>query len=81
MITKIRLALALIIMFLVISTLLVFIAKDVKNSSKYKYYITVPNARDYRTNSYTSNGSCITFKNEYNNTVTLCGNYSIIEKK
>ena len=78
MISKIRLASGLVLVVVLASILAVFIVKD---SKQYKYHITVPDGIYHRTNNYTSNGGCITFKNEYDNTVTLCGNYSIIEKK
>lgn len=78
MISKIRLTLGLVLMVIVMTSLVVFIGID---SKQYKYYIGVPNRRDYKTNNYTSKDGCITFKNQYDNTVTLCGNYSIIERK
>jgi len=81
MISKIRLAFGLILAITVMSTLVIFVISD---SKQYKYRISIPHGSDYYTNSYISNGSCITFKNECGckdkKTITVCGNYTIITR-
>lgn len=82
MIDKLRLAVGIIITIMVMSGLVAFLITPNKQT---KYTIQIPHGRDYQTNNYTSNGSCITFKNECgckkDDIVTVCGNYTIITNK
>jgi len=61
-----------------------FVAFIVSKQAPTKYRISIPHGPDYYTNTYISNGSCITFKNECGckdeKTVTVCGNYTIITR-
>ena len=81
MISHLRAMFGILIIALVVS---VFIIAITSNQNSTKYRISIPHGQDYYTNSYISNGNCITFKNECGckdeKTVTVCGNYTIITK-
>jgi hypothetical protein len=82
MIDKLRLSVVTIIAVMVTSGLIAFLFTP--NNKQTKYTIQIPHGRDYQTNNYILNGSCITFKNECgcknNKTITVCGNYTIITR-
>ena len=74
-----------VIVALGVSILIAVVASSIQKPTKYA--IRVPhgsNYSNYNTNSYISNGNCITFKNECGckdeKTVTVCGNYTIITR-
>lgn len=77
MINKLRLTFGLVIAIIVMTSLVLFVSTEYK---EHKYYISIPSGKEYRTNEYTSKDGCITFKNQWGNKVTLCGNYSIVSK-
>jgi hypothetical protein len=85
MISHLRIMFGVIIAAMVMGVLIVFIASKQKPT---KYTIKIPNGShgsSYQTNNYTSNGNCITFKNECgcktDDIITVCGNYTIITNK
>ena len=80
MIDKIRLAFGIVLAITFVSVLGFFLFEDTK---QYKYWIKVSQGSgyaSYQTNSFTTNGNCIVFKHKEKNTITLCGNYTIITK-
>ncbi len=79
MIDKIRLAFGIVITIVIMCFFLFFLF-DLPSEKEGKYHIKVPHGIEYRTNSYTTNGGCITFKDKHKNLITLCGNYTIIVK-
>ena len=84
MITQLRTSLKILLVALGVSILIAIFSSIQKPT---KYTIRVPrgsNYSSYYTNNYTLNGGCITFKNycgcKDENTITVCGNYTIITK-
>jgi len=80
MINHLRTMSKVVIVALGVSILIAVVASSQKPT---KYKISIPHYV-YYTNSYTSNGNCITFKNECGckdeKTITICGNYTIITR-
>ena len=80
MIDKIRLALGIILAAAFMSVIAMFLFED---TNQYKYCIKTSQGSGYaryETNSFTTNGNCIVFKDKQKNTITLCGSYTIITK-
>jgi hypothetical protein len=77
MINKLRLIFGILVAVIVAASLALFVSTEYK---EHKYSISIPSGREYTTNEYTSKDGCITFKNQWGNKVTLCGNYSIVSK-
>jgi hypothetical protein len=78
MISKNRLAIGIMFVFVVAFMSFLFFWIKLPSEEGYKYLITVPGtSTNYYTNSYIINNNCITFKYRSFQTVTICGNYII----